>query len=57
MPIVYALSALISSVLAYGTSVRFQLPLWLAAHMTFAGANLGVAVVTVIIAVRSREGS
>lgn len=54
MPITYALLALVSGMLAYGTSVRFGAPPWTAASLTWIGANAGVGLVVLIMVSRGR---
>ena len=54
VPITYALLALVSGMLAYGTSVRFGAPPWTAASLTWIGANAGVGLVVLIMVARGR---
>lgn len=54
MPIAYALFALISGTLTYGTSVRLEFPLWIAAQLSLVGANVGVGIAVMILASRWR---
>lgn len=54
MPIIYALFSLLAGMLAYGTSIRLDLPLWIAAQLTLVAANLGVGLVVLILASHRR---
>ncbi len=55
VPIVYAMFALMSATLSCGTSMLLELPLWLAAQLTWIGASVGMAVMAFVVLNRYRD--